>query len=287
LAKTLDEGFQLFLDSLLSNDSRPAVSEHREIIRECLDSEFGVYAFFLAGSFLSDTNIRGYGGVDYFVSIGEDSIPDDSNVLLDQVEQALAACFLGVVTRAPAVEVPFGAGESEVIRVVPARLAGQTGDGHRLYAVADGMGGWMSSSPDAHRAYVEDLDLNLDGKLRPLIRLLKAWKHFREVPISSFYLELRCVEYAFDEKMIVYTVDFPNVLQVMWDDQFSDVHDPKRISGYVPARLTYADRKVAISRLRTALYHTSRAQEAAAAGDVEEAYVYWNRVFNGRFPAYG
>ena len=103
----------------------------------------------------------------------------------------------------------------------------------------------MNSSPDAHRAYVEDLDLNLDGKLRPLIRLLKAWKHFREVPISSFYLELRCVEYAFDETMIVYTVDFPNVLQVLWDDQFSDVRDPKRISGYVPARLTYAGRKAA------------------------------------------
>jgi hypothetical protein len=51
--------------------------------------------------------------------------------------------------------------------------------------------------------------------------------------------------------------------------------------------LTYAGKKTAVSRLRTALYHVGRAQEAAEGGNVEEAFVYWNRVFNGHFPVYG
>ena len=286
--KTLDDAFRLFLDSLTPDNSEvPFSEEYREIIRDCLDSHYGLYGFFSAGSILSDTNIRGHGGVDYFASLDNDSIPDDSDELLSQMEQALGACFLNVLARAPAVEIPFGDDAEDVIRVVPAKLVGQTEAGYRLYAVPDGMGSWMNASPDAPRGHIESLDRDLDGRLRPLIRLLKAWKHYRQVPVSSFYLELRGVEYAFGEKTIVYTVDFPNVLQVLWDDQFAEVRDPKGIEGRVPARLTRKAKKTAISRLRTALYHTSRAQEAAAEGNVPEAFVYWDRVFKGHFPPYG
>lgn len=287
MVRMLDDAFQLMIDGLTPDNSGVPVSEeYREVIRECLDSTFGLYAFFLGGSLLSDTNIRGQGGVDYFASVVDDHVPDDSDVFLARAEEALRSCFPDATAKAPAVVVPSGAGDSP-LRIVPAKLAGETGAGHRLYAVADGVGGWMDSSPQAHQAYVETLDRDLGGKFRPLVRLLKAWKIYREVPVSSFYLELRCVEYAFDEKMVVYTVDFPNVLQLFWDDQFADVHDPKGIAGRVPARMTRADRKAAISKLRTVLYHTGRAQEAEAEGDIEEAFVYWNRVFKGRFPAYG
>ncbi|MEE8392062.1 MAG: nucleotidyltransferase [Anaerolineae bacterium] len=256
---------------------------------DCLDGNFGLYAFFLGGSLLSDTRIRGHGGVDYFASIGDDRLPDDSDAFLIEVGRALDECFPGegVTVKAPAIIVPIGSNDGGVVRIVPAKLAGQTSTGHRLYAVADGMGGWMTSSPDAHSDYIASVDLNLDGKLRPLICLLKAWKYFRDVPVSSFYLELRCAAHADGEKMIVYTVDLRNVLDLLWDDQFADVQDPKGISGHVSARLTYAGKKAAISKLRTALYHTSRAQEAAAEGRVEESFLYWNRVFNGYFPPYG
>jgi len=73
----------------------------------------------------------------------------------------------------------------------------------------------------------------------------------------------------------------------LWDDQYADVHDAKGIAGRVPARLTRPDKKAAISKLKTILYHTGRAQEAKAEGDVKEAFVHQNRVFKGRFPAYG
>ena len=227
--------------------------------------------------------------MDYFASVDGDRLPPDSDSFLAEIGRALHECFPDrrLIVKAPAIIVPIDPNGGRVVRIVPAKLAGRTLAGYRIYAVADGLGGWMTSSPDAHSTYIEAADFDLDGKLRPLIRFLKAWKHFRDVPVSSFYLELQCAAYAADENMIVYTVDLRNVLELLWKDQFSDVQDPKGVSGYVPARLTYAGKKVAISRLRTALYHTGRAQDAAAEGRVEESFLYWNRTFNGHFPLYG
>jgi hypothetical protein len=290
VARTLDDGFRLFLDSLMPEGDGPSVPmDCRDSIIECLDDHFGLYAFFLGGSFLSDTHIRGHSDVDYFASVGDDRLPHDPEAFLSQVGHALDECLPdgSVTVRAPAVIVSVGPDGGGVVRVVPTRLAGQTPAGHRIYTVVDGLGGWMTCSPDVHSAYIASVDSDLDGKLRPLIRLLKAWKYFRDVPVSSFYLELRCAMYAAHEEMIVYTVDLLDVLELLWEDQFADVQDPKGISGCVPARLTYAGKKRAISRLRTALYHASRAQEAAAEGRVEESFLYWNRFFNGHFPPYG
>ncbi len=290
VARMIDEGFRLFLDSLIPGDDESYVAEDcREDIKECLDDNFGLYAFFPGGSFLNGTSIRGYGGVDYFASVDFDSVPDDSVSLLAAVSDALDRRFpnTGVAVRAPAVVVPLGVDGGKTIGVIPARLAGQTSDGYRIYAIADGTGGWMKSSPDAHSAYIAAIDHDLDGKLRPLIRFLKAWKYFRNAAISSFYLELRCTEYASGEKMIVYSVDFRNVLELLWDDQLADVYDREGVSGRVSARSAGVDREAALSRLRSAIYHTTRAQDTAAQGDVEEAFRYWNRVFNRHFPAYG
>ena len=47
----------------------------------------------------------------------------------------------------------------------------------------------QQASPDAHNAYVASIDTKFGGKVKPLIRFIKAWKYFRDVPISSFYLE--------------------------------------------------------------------------------------------------
>jgi hypothetical protein len=238
---------------------------------------------------LNGKSIRGRSSLDYFASIDDGSIPDDSASLLAEVGRVLGERFpnTGVAVRSTSVVTPSGADGSEAIRVVPARLAGQTRDGYRVYEVADGAGGWMRSSPDGHSAYIAAVDHELDGKLRPLIRLLKAWRHFRDVAVSTFYLELRCTVYASGEKMIVYSVDLHNVLELLWDDQFGDVYDLEGVSGRVSARLARADRKAAISLLRTALYHISRAEETATEGNMEEAFRYWNRVFDGHFPAYG
>lgn len=290
MVKVLDEAFRLLLDQLTPADGESdAVRHHRERIKEYLDSEFGLYAFFRGGSFHNGTSIRGYSNVDYFASIDHDRIADVSTLFLSEVREALETRFpnVGVAMRAPAIVVPCGAEGNEALSVIPAKLVGQTGDGHRIYEIADGADGWMKASPDAQSAYIAAIDSRLEGKLKPLIRFLKAWKHFRDVDISPFYLELRCTEYASGEKTIVYSFDLHNVFKLLWDLQLADMQDPQGILGHVSAWPAGADKETALSKLRTALYHTERAQETAAKGESEETFRYWNSVFNGHFPAYG
>ena len=48
--------------------------------------------------------------------------------------------------------------------------------------------------------------------MKPLIRFLKAWKYFQNVPVSSFYLELRIAKYTEGETSIIYAIDLKGVL---------------------------------------------------------------------------
>ena len=290
MATTVNGGFQDFHSRLtpLSGESE-AAKNHRKSIRECLDSNFGLSRFFRSGSFGNGTSIRGCSDVDYFASIHPKSVPDKSTWFLTKVKNVLDKRFpnTGVHVSTPAVVVPFGKDGSETTEVVPAKYVGKTDNDCSIYQIADGTGGWMKSSPETHSAYVRTVDSELDGKVKPLIRFLKAWKYFRNVEISSFYLELRCAKYASGEDVIVYSIDVRKTLKLLWDNQLVAMQDPQGVSGYIYACSTDAKKTDALSKLKTALYHANKAREAERCEDIKEAFRQWNIVFNGRFPVYG
>ena len=64
------------------------------------------------------------------------------------------------------------------------------------------------------------IDRQHKGKVKPLIRFIKAWKYYRDVPISSFYLEMRVAKYAEEEETIVYDIDIKRVLVLLRDNKF-------------------------------------------------------------------
>jgi hypothetical protein len=105
---------------------------------------------------------------------------------------------------------------SERTEIIPADYM-RDSYGYKVYDIADGAGEWMKTSPDAHNAYVQAVDDKFNGKVKPLIRFLKAWKYFRDVPVSSFYLELRVAKYAVGESAIVYDIDVQRILKMLWD----------------------------------------------------------------------
>jgi len=191
----------------------------------------------------------------------------------------------GVAVDCPAVVVPFGTRRSEVTEIVAADHVGES-NGFKVYEIADCAGGWMKASPDAHNAYVRVVDDQLGGKVKPLIRFLKAWKFFRAVPMSSFYLELRVAKYASDEKVIVYDIDVRNVLKMLWDSQLADMQDPMGVSGYIPACKSDAARADAYSKLWTALTRADKARTAATIGNISEAFDWWRLLYNDEFPTY-
>ena len=288
MTKTVEEGFRIFKDRLTpTRGESEAAKSHRASIEACLKKNFEITRFFRTGSFGNGTSIRGYSDVDYFASIPTKNLKQNSGATLQAVRDALDARFpnTGVRVSTPAVLVPFGMDTSESTEVVPADLSTVNG-GHCIYKIADGAGGWIRSSPDAHNAYVTSIDGEMGGKVKPLIRFLKAWKYYLDVPISSFYLELRVATYASGKEPIVHSIGVKNVLKMLWDNQLAAIQDPIGISGYIQPCSTDAKKSDALSKLVNAHVRAESAREAEAKGNVSDAFYWWNKVFAEKFPAY-
>lgn len=288
MAKTVEEGFRIFHSRLTpTGGESEAAQRHRVSIETCLKNNFQITRFFRTGSFGNGTSIRGYSDVDYFASISTKNQKQNSDAILRAVRDALDKRFpnTGVTVRTPSVLVPFGTDVSEWTEVVPAYLEKYEND-YLIYSIADGIGGRIRSSPDAHNAYVRTVDGKLSGKVKPLVRFLKAWKYYRNVPISSFYLEMRVAKYASGEKSILYSIDVKNVLKMLWDNQLAAIQDPIGISGSIYPCSTDAKKSDARSKLVTAMVRAEKAREAEEAEKIRDAFYWWNLVFADKFPAY-
>jgi hypothetical protein len=159
-------------------------------------------------------------------------------------------------------------------------------NGFYIYDIADSNDGWMKACPDAHNAYVAKIDKKLGGRLKPLIRFVKAWKYFQAVPISSFYLELRTARYAEGEDSIVYSIDLKRVLSKLLENELSAIQDPIGISGYVRGCKTETLKIDALSKLKTATSRAEKACNAEHSGNISDAFAWYGLLYNNEFPSY-
>ncbi|MDQ5823419.1 MAG: nucleotidyltransferase [Chloroflexota bacterium] len=289
MPKTIIQGFDALLGNLTPSASESeAAKSHRASIKSCLESNFDLRRFFRMGSFGNGTSISGYSDVDYFASIPTDKLKQDSAKSLEQLRAALRETFpnSGVRINCPAVKVPFGTDAKETTEVVPADFLWATGDNHLVYDIPDCSGSWMRSSPDAHNAYVRNIDGRLGNKLKSLIRFVKAWKYYLDVPISSFYLEMKIAQWGWSQNTIIYTIDLQDIFNQLNQVGLAPLWDPVGISGYIAGCSTDAKLEDALSKLATAIRRIENAREAEKSGNIEDTYYWWNKVYGGRFPEY-
>ena len=288
MPRSIEEGFSDFLDKLKATATEnTAAKSHRASIEACLKSNFGLKRFARIGSFGNGTNIGGYSDVDFLASMPTNQLTQTSTASLTKVRNALDARFplTGVKVNCPAVTIPFGTYRSEDTEVVPADFVQEEG-GFKVYEIADCAGGWMRVSPDAHNYYVTQVDKKHAGKVKPLIRFVKAWKFYRDVPISSFYIEMRVAKYADGERAILYDIDVNNVLSDLLAGDLSMMQDPMGVSGYIAACKSDAFHKDALSKLATAAGRAEKARAATAKGDIKLAFDWWRQLYNDKFPTY-
>ena len=290
MARTLDEGFETFIGWLkpLSSEHDKAAS-HKDSVKSCMENNFECSNFFETGSFGNGTGVRHYSDCDYFAVCPSAKFWSDSSYTLRQIKEKLQNTFWqtkGIEVKTPAVRIPFGSYASERLEVTPATRNGlvstPVGDKYS-YDIPDYTGGWMQSSPGAHNEYVRQHDNRLNGKLKPLIQMIKAWKFYNNVPITSFYLELRVTKYAEGESSIVYDVDIKNIMKLLNDNQLASIQDPMGISGYVRACKTDAKKADALSKVNTGASRALRARDNY--DKVDEAFYWWNLFFNDKFPS--
>jgi len=143
----------------------------------------------------------------------------------------------------------------------------------------------MFSSPKAHNEYVEYHDKRLNRKLKPLIQLIKAWKYYNDVPIMSFYLELRVTKYMEGEKVIVYDIDVENILKKLQNAELASIRDPMGVSGLIPSSKTSTQKQTALLKLSTAVTRAEKASSAKSKENIDGAFYWWNLLFNNKFPS--
>lgn len=289
MPRSIDEGFRDFLTSLTPTTfESQAAQSHRHSILTRLEFEFNsVRRFTRIGSFGNGTSISGYSDVDYLACLPKGQIAVSSAYFLQRVRDSLHNRFpnTGVRVSCPAVVCPFGTSRSETTEIVPADYMGEA-NGYKIYGIPDCMGGWKMASPDAHNHYVQDIDAKLNGRVKPLIRFIKAWKYFRDVPISSFYLEMRVAKYASAESIIVYHIDKKRILRQLRDSGLADMYDPMGVSGFISACKSQVAKEQALSKLDTAVTRADKAIEAVFAEKISDAFDYWRLLYNNEFPTY-
>ena len=286
MAKTLDEGFRLFLSWLTPTSTETqAAKNHRKSINDCLVANLGMTNFFRTGSFGNGTSISGHSDVDYFAVIPTGNLNEASNRSLDELTSILDDRFPNTRVRldCPAV---VGADDSETTEVVPVNFVGQNKYKLDNYEMPNGANGWMISSPDTHNTFVKQVDDKLSGKVKPLIRFVKAWKYFNEVPISSFYLEMFVATYASTEQSIVYHIDLKNCFALLKKVNLSPISDPTGISANLSASKDFVSTILARDAITAAVIRTDAACSCETAKDTARAFMQYSVLFNDQFPGY-
>ncbi|MGH2409391.1 MAG: SMODS domain-containing nucleotidyltransferase, partial [Chloroflexota bacterium] len=178
MAKTVDEGFKIYIQRLMPSPTEGrAARQHQGSVGACLRAGFDGARLIPTGSLGRGTALRRHSDVDYFITIPRGLISNDSNAMLRRVRTTLRGTFpkSSISVSKPAVVVPFGRGGCESLDIVPAVFAARTPDGHYIFDIPDDSGGWIRSSPGAHKALVHSLDERLGYRVKPLILLVKAW----------------------------------------------------------------------------------------------------------------
>ncbi len=252
-----------------------AARGHRSAIETRLNNDFGVREMFETGSLKHGTGVWFYSDADYIVYLkGERPVTGTS--ALTKVKASLADRFKSteVKVRTPAVVCEF-ADAKETVEVVPA-YAADSG-----YWIPDpSTGGWMTTHPKDHNAYVNEVNKKHSGGAKKLARLAKVWKYKRSVPVSSCYLEMRAAKYADGESSWRMPIDLHMYLRHLQTVELAAMNDPTGLGSRFTACSSDSNRQDALSKLGTAVSRAAKAREHDKNDEDAEAVAQLKLLFN-------
>lgn len=288
MVRTVTEAFSIYLGRITPSDAdRAKASSHRASIMAKLESKFGLWRMYESGSWKHGTGVSGFSDVDYFISLKTNRTIYGSTIL-NQVKEAMQERFTStaIYVRRPAVVLDFGGGY-ERVELIPAFPDKKLDSGAMRYDIPGVRDEWIQSAPEAHLAFVNTANSRdgVKGGAKGLARLAKSWKYQCNVPISSFYIEMRAAQYLNGETALVYDIDLKRFLASLLSHSLADMNDPTGSTGRIKPCSSDANHRDALSKLQTAV---TRAEKAVAVRDSKpaEAFRWWDYIFNGKFPSY-
>ena len=257
--------------------ARTAAAKHRKEIEDWLTSDLGIIRMRETGSWHHGTALDKFSDVDYFVSM-RGSRPSVSSAALETLCSSLSRgikdAFVSIDR--PAVRLRYF-DDGPDVEITPAYYKDADD-----YDIPDPDGtGWIRSNPAVHLEYVGRAQKETDGRAKGLIRLVKTWKSLNNVPLSSFYLEMRTAQYALGNKPIIYDWDLRDIFKSLASNGLREMNDPTNYGR----RITTGTSNLAASITATcAVEEAARlsrlAREAAKADDHSTAIRHLLTLFN-------
>jgi hypothetical protein len=271
-----------------SDTELSAARKHVMTVRRRLATSFEVVKVMPIGSHRRRTAIATYSDFDLMVVLRRDAAKWGGNLimsstLLNKVRSDLQDRYVRTDVRADqqAVVIGFASGQKP-LDVVPALFL-RFNNGRPVYAIPDGSGDWLESSPEAHNAYFAATEERSGNKLSRTTRLMKCWKYSRArpVPLLSFHLDMLLAASDICLGVKSYPQIVYEAFRLLDDRECRALRDPVGIAGAIYAARTEAQWEELSKAVAYGLYHSRAALLAQQARDFSEANRQWDIVFNG------
>lgn len=290
---TIEDSFDLLLEQIEPRDSDYKLYlKHQNSLTKRLQSSFTANKIELIGSFRRGTAISGSSDIDLLLVLSRSEVKrgegwKTSTTILGNMRKQLRDrywnTYVGIDKQA--VTAHFADGKHPV-DIVPAVYEGNGGTlNYPIYAIPDGTGEWMLTSPQAHNKFINDADILSGGKLKQTSKLLKFWRECRSpvIPLNMFYMEMILANEEICQEDMSLGLCLNNALAFLAESKCEDLEDPLEVSENI--RAAHSETKIK-SVDQFAYSFAKKAYKALVAeveGNFEEAFRLWNLVFNGYF----
>ncbi|HEV7486314.1 MAG TPA: hypothetical protein VGQ65_11590 [Thermoanaerobaculia bacterium] len=219
----------------------------------------------------------------YRTALSADGNGIGPNQALEQVRAAVKAAYPKATTKLQShsvnVELPdvdFG------FDLVPAWLRSPDG-----YWIPDSdSGGWLATDPIAHNTLLTAANKDVEGVLKPTIKMVKHWNQQNLNLFRSFHLELVCKAILYkDLASKFYDLNVRLVLRSLETFVGVRMMDPVYGQSRVDKTLTPQEHSDLIFRIRGDSQRAEQAWTLESGGDHEGAIKLWQEVFISGFPS--
>ncbi|MEP7378165.1 MAG: hypothetical protein ABI725_01230 [Chloroflexota bacterium] len=238
------------------------------------------------GSYARDTLISWRRDVDVMAIVSDDYWPTyqfDSSKFLYRVRDRLNDEYRNTKVSSQEISVRIAAGEDIEVDVVPGFERDDGG-----FLIPNGSGRWMATNPPAHFEKVRELNVQLDSRFKPLVRIMKAWNEANARPISSIHVELLVYAIWHGESLVPSwpeAVDKTLLLMPIWlKEPLPDIWAP---GGMVDRGLSSDQRAKSLRMVDSDYDKAAEALRLERDRKYREANEAWQVVFRRKFPAYG
>jgi hypothetical protein len=288
---TVSEAFQTFKSKLeLPDRKQTEAANAQKQIRERISLHLSVENSFLTGSYARYTKIDPLNDIDVFLvrnkfrtSLSTDGSGIGPRQALEQVKTAVEKAYPYTATlksqnRSVNVQisgVPFG------FDLTPAWL--RTPDG---YWIPDtDSGSWIPSDPEAHAKKMTSANDSNDGKLKPVIKMVKHWSRNNFDRLCSFHIELICAEIFLTEDISNFQLGVATVLVNLPDYSARRMMDPTYGQYQVNKNLSVDETAELLKRINYDARNAIDALRLENSGQDAQAIEKWKHIFVSGFPS--